>query len=229
MGSKVKFRFSTTIPVRQERSAGALRVLRAAKQTFVQVGGSGFSARAVAKEAGITLGAVQHFFPTTETLLAAVLEFVVNEYETAYEALFQKLPYNGEARLLGVVDILLASNWEPQTRQIFFGLYALACHNEYAAVLMDEMYDRHVQHLAALIGGARPNLSETRCFELALHIASTLDGTMIFTGRKRKEGITKATLRRIVRRGVLDLLDSTEPSANGAAAPTPAGARPRPA
>lgn len=221
----MKFRFSGIPPVSQDKSAGALRVLLAAKRTFIHVGGGGFSARAVAKEAGITLGAVQYFFPTTELLLAAVLEFVVNEYETAYDALFQKLPYNGEARLLGVVDVLLSSNWETETRQIFYGLYALSCHNDFAGKLMEAMYDRHVQHLASLIGGARPHLSETRCYELAVHIAATIDGTMLFTGRARKGAITRSALLRVVQEGVLDLLDSPRYSVKPA--PTITDSRPR--
>jgi AcrR family transcriptional regulator len=86
--------------------AGATRVLRAAKRLFVRSGGSGFSARGVAKEAGLSLGAVQHFFPTRATLLAATLESVVNEYEAAYAAIFAAAA-GRRARLLCVIDWLI--------------------------------------------------------------------------------------------------------------------------
>ena len=220
----MKFHFSDVKPAVQKETAGQGRVLRAAKATFIASGGSKFSARAVAKEAGITLRAVQHFYPTTDQLLAAVLEFVVNQFESAYEALFRTLPFNGEARLLGVVDILLDSNWEQETRQVFYGLYALSCYNEFAATLMRQMFERHIQNLASLIGGARPRLSEKQCYELAVHLAATIDGAMVVTARSSHPIVNKISLSRIVRSNLVTLLDSDEERSVA----KPAKVRPRP-
>jgi AcrR family transcriptional regulator len=206
----VGFHFSNVDRVSFEGVPGALRILRAAKTVFVREGGTGFSARAVAKEAGVTLGAVQHFFRTSNQLLAAVLEFVVNEFETAYEKTSDKLPFNGEARLLAVIDILLDSNWQPDTRKVFYGIYALSCYNGFAATLVDQMYARHTRILAGLIGGARPRLAERRCFELAILLASTIDGAMVYTGNWRKPLIDRRTLAELVKREFLRNVDAPE-------------------
>jgi hypothetical protein len=141
-------------------------------------------------------------------LLAAVVDLVINEFESAYEELYKKLPFNAEARLLGVVDLLLSSNWHQDTRRIFYGLYALSCYRKFAAKLMDGMSARHTHQLATLIGAARSNFSEKRCMELAVIIAAVLDGAMLFTGPGNERLISKSALSKTVRSSVLALLDA---------------------
>lgn len=189
-------------------SSSGQRVLKAAKAVFIRDGASVFSARRVAKEVGLSLRSVQHYYPTTETLLAAVVDLVIQEFESAYGELYKKLPFNAEARLLGVIDILLASNWQQDTRRVFYGLYALSVYKKFAAKLMDRMYARHTRQLATLIGAARSHLTEKRSMELAVIVAATLDGTMIFTGPGEGRLISKSALSQTVRAGVLALLDA---------------------
>jgi AcrR family transcriptional regulator len=194
-------------------SSNGQRVLKAAKAVFIRDGATVFSARRVAKEVGLSLRSVQHYYPTTERLLAAVVDLVIQEFESAYGELYKKLPFNAEARLLGVIDILLASNWQQDTRRVFYGLYALSCYKKFAAKLMDRMYARHTHQLATLIGAARSHLTEKRCMELAVIVAATLDGTMIFTGPGEGRLISKSALSQTVRAGILALLDAPVPRA----------------
>ena len=190
------------------QSSNAERVLRAAKAVFIRDGASTFSARRVAKEVGLSLRSVQHYYSTTEKLLAAVVDLVIQEFELEYEELYRKLPFSAEARLLGVVDILLASNWRQDTRRVFYGLYGLGCYKKFAVKLIDRMNARHTHHLATLIGAARSHLSEKRCMELAVIVAAILDGTMLFTGPGDERLISKSALSQTVRASILALLDS---------------------
>ena len=194
--------------------AGAARVLRAAKRLFVRSGGSGFSARGVAKEAGLSLGAVQHFFPTRAALLAATLEAVVNEYETAYAAIFAKLPLDGEARLLRVIDWLIDDSWRPQTRQFFLGFWALGCHDRNAARMLDQAYAHHCANLAAFIKAARPGLGDGSCRALALQIAALIEGLTVLGGLgAQKRGHSR--IRADVRAAVLRLIGPAAVSVEG--------------
>jgi AcrR family transcriptional regulator len=191
-----------------DESSNAHRVLQAARSVFIRDGAAAFSARRVAKEVGLSLRSVQHYYATTEKLLSAVIDLVINEFESAYEELYRKLPFNAEARLLGVVDILLSSNWHQDTRRVFYGLYSLSCYKKFAAKLMDRMYARHTHQLATLIAAARSNLPEKRCAELAVVIAAMLDGAMIFTGPGEDRQISKTALSQAMRTSVLALLDA---------------------
>jgi AcrR family transcriptional regulator len=195
----------------KDQSSNGERVLKAAKAVFIRDGASVFSARRVAKEVGLSLRSVQHYYPTTEKLLAAVVDLVIYEFESAYEELYKKLPYNAEARLLGVVEILLASNWQQDTRRVFYGLYALSCYKKFAAKLIDRMNARHTHQLAILIGAARSRLTEKQCMDLAVIVAATLDGTMLFTGSGEGRLISKSALSQIVRDSILALLNASVP------------------
>jgi TetR/AcrR family transcriptional regulator len=191
---------------------GAERILRGARRLFVRAGGAAFSARGVAKEAGVSLGAVQHFFRTKDALLAAMLEHVLGEFRREYDRLQQELPFNAEARLLGVIDLLVADVWREDSRKFFFGLFALSCHNKFAGRLVRDTYRHHQRRLAGFIGAARPHLSEKQCLETALLVGTMIDGLMVYTGPARKPVASRERLARIVRASVLELID---PAARG--------------
>jgi AcrR family transcriptional regulator len=185
---------------------GEQRILRAARRLFVREGGAAFSARGVAKEAGVSLGAVQHFYPSKEALLAATLEHVLAEFRRAYERLQEELPFNAEARLLGVIDLLVADVWRQDSRKFFLGLHALSCHNAFAERLLRAMCEHHQRRLAGFIGAAGPHLSEQQCLDLALQLGAMLDGLMIYTGpgsrtikpRRRLAGVIKQSALRLI-------------------------------
>jgi AcrR family transcriptional regulator len=193
-----------------DENSSSLKIVKAAKRVFLRGTDSGFSMRNVAKEAGMSMGAVQHFFPTRDELMAAMLEYVVNEYEAAYERVFSELPFNGEARLLGVIDYLALDIARPQTRQFFFALWALSCHSPFAAALVEKMYSHHRRNLAAFVGAARPALSEEKCLEAAVQIAALIDGLMLFTAPGAKHFGSRTAVTRTVRAAVEKLLASTE-------------------
>lgn len=208
----MKFQFLAKPHVEYDESLNSVKILRAAKRVFIRDGGARFSARGVAKEAKVSLGAVQHFFPTKHDLMAAMLEYVVNQYEGAYQKLFQKLPLNGRTRLLGVIDVLIADIWNPDTRQFFFGFWALACHNPAAAELMTEMYTYHLNRLGGFIGAAMPGIAEKRAVELAIQIGAMIEGLMLFSAPRGKRFSSREQMNRMVKETVLQLLSDAEPA-----------------
>lgn len=211
----MNFNFSTVPRVDYRETPNSRRILQAARRVFIREGGAKFSARGVAKEAGLSLGAVQHFFPAKRDLLTATLEYVVNEYENAYQRLCDRLPLNGETRLLGVLDILVADIWQRDTRKFFFGFWALACHDTAAGRLLSEMYAFHVRRLGAFLGAARPGLSERRCEELAMQVAALIEGLMLFTAPLGKRFTTRRRMQQMVRQSVQRLLSEGDAAAAG--------------
>ena len=168
-------------PDQPPMSAGAMRILQAAIRLFIKAGGSGFTTRGVAKEARLSLGAVQYFFRTRDQLLAAMLQQYLGEYARGYDRLAADLPFNGEARLMGALDFLIADSFRPDARRFFFNLYALSCHNRFVAQLFNEVYAHHRRRIAGFIGAARPNLTEQQCYDFALEVAALLEGLMVYT------------------------------------------------
>jgi AcrR family transcriptional regulator len=206
----VRFQFPASPNVSQDESRKSVRILRAAKRVFIRDGNAGFSARGVAKEAKLSLGAVQHFYRTKHALLAATLEHVVNEYEGAYEKLFDSVPDSHRARLLGVIDYLVKDVWDPETRRFFLALWALSCNNAFAAELVDEMYSFHVRRLETFIAAAEPRLKAAERREIAVQIAAMLEGLMLFTGSGAKPLLPRKRMTQAVKRTAMKLM--TQPT-----------------
>jgi AcrR family transcriptional regulator len=185
---------------------GADRILRAARRVFVDTGGVGFSARGVAKEAGVSLGAVQHFFRTKDELLAATLEHVLSEFRREYDRLHEQLPFSAEARLLAAIDVLVEDLWQQESRKFFFGFYALSGHNEFAQNLMNTTFAHHQRRFAMYLQAARPHLTEQQCLDLSLQITAMIDGLMIYTAPGSKAITPRARLTELVRDTVLRLI-----------------------
>lgn len=164
----------------------AKNILRAAKRVFLRDGAAEFSARRVAKEAKLGVGSVQHVFPTTEALLAAMFEDVVAGYDAKYEELEVSLPFNPSARFEAVVSYLVDDLFDPDTRRLFLGLWALSCHNTHVARLMEAGYSYQRDTIARYIGAVRPDLTDDACRLLGAQVASMIDGAMIYTAPRSK-------------------------------------------
>ena len=218
------FKFKTGRRISHGENPRAEHILRAAQHVFLRDGAPGFSGRTVAAEAGISLGSLQHFFPTMDGLLAAMLEFVVNEYDEAYERVLRALPLNAEARLRTVVDYLISDIWRPDTRKFFFGLWALGCHNDFAEQLVVQMYEYHRHNLAVFIGAALPELSDEHCLDLAMQVAALIDGSMLYTGARTRHRSSKAQFSSVLADGVMRLLSppGTVPEAAAGTSAPPA-------
>jgi len=187
-----------------------MRILQAAIRLFIRAGGTGFTTRGVAKEAGLSLGAVQHFFRTKDQLLEAMLEQFLSEYRQAYDRLATELPFNGEARLMGALDYLVADAWRPDARRFFFNLYALSCHSPFVARLFNQVYAHHRRRIAGFIGAARPNLTEQQCYDFALEVAALLEGLMIYTAPGAQSVRSREHLTELVKLSVQRLITLPE-------------------
>jgi AcrR family transcriptional regulator len=181
----------------------------------VRNGGASFSARGVAKEAGISLGAVQHFFRTKDDLLAATLEHVLNDFRRAYDRLEDKFPFSAQARLLAAVDVLIDDIWSQDSRRFFFGFYALSGHSEFAQTLLNGVYAHHQRRFAAYLGAAGPHLDEQQCLDLSLQITAMIDGLMIYTGPGSRAITPRSRLGDVVKSTILYLVADSHPGSAG--------------
>lgn len=202
-----------------EGTKQADRILRAARAVFVRDGAAGFSARRVAKEAKLSLGSVQHVFPTSDALLVAMLEYVITNYDDQYVEMVARLPLGSAARWEAVVDYLIEDVFRPDTRRFFFGFWALGGHNRLAASLRREAYEYHRGNLAAFIAAVRPELDEPACRDLATQVAALIEGSMLYTGAATKPE-EREHLRRVLQQGVAALVGVPRAgSLSGPAAP----------
>jgi AcrR family transcriptional regulator len=205
----VKFGAIESRPYLQNKQSK--RILEAAKDVFIREGGAAFSARRVAKAAKLSLGSVQHVFPTTDALVTAMLEHVNDGYEAAYKEMAARLPFNAEQRLHAYFDYLLEDVCRQDTRKFWFGFWALGCHNKHAEWLLERAYHHHCNNVASFIGAARPTLTDARCRELATHLVALIEGLMIFTRTGDRRLSIRSPLIRGVRKTLANMLAVDEP------------------
>jgi AcrR family transcriptional regulator len=191
----------------QEVTKQAVRILEAAKIVFLRDGGAKFSARGVAKQAQVGLSTVQHFFPTTDELQLAMLEYVERVYyQDVFREMGAKLPFLGPARLRGMLDYLLDGLFKPTTRSFYFGFWSLSCHNKRVEKFLTECYSHYRDNLAILIGAANPALSEELCHDLATHIAAMIEGLLIFIVPKGKRFANRKKIAQSIKQSIWTLI-----------------------
>jgi TetR/AcrR family transcriptional regulator len=183
-------------------------ILLAAKVVFVRDGPERFSARQVAAEAGMSLGNLQHFFPTKNDLVAGLIQHVSLSYEGLYLRPTAAPPVDPMKRLTSLIEQQLNATFDHETRRLFFGLYVLACHDKYAAMLVDRMYRRFRGDLAALIMTGYPKIPLTRCEEAAIQIIALTDGLMVVTGPADGKRIDQRALVSTVLQTALRIIKS---------------------
>lgn len=196
---------------RYEGTKQAYAILRAARAVFIRDGAAGFSARRVAKEAGLSLGSVQHVFPTVDALLVAMFEYVSASYDERYAEVLLELPLNARARWAAIVDFLVNDIFNQNTRRFFFGFWALSNYNPFVGTLLKEGYIHQIDNLAPFIANIRPDLGDEKCRAIARQVAALIEGWMVFTSADLSPA-SRNQLRRTLKEGIDTLVVGTTPS-----------------
>lgn len=185
----------------------ANQILEAARRVLVEAGYTQFSLRNIAAQAGIHLSNLQYYYPTRETVIHALLDYVVRSYDAHYEERFRKLPPDARTRFEAVVDYLVEDIGDAGTRRFFIQLWALLESTDTGGMgsLLNELYARHIESLAQHLALLNPELSKASRQQRAAMIAAMIDGMMLMLGdadlhtRRGQPRINVAMRREILR------------------------------
>jgi AcrR family transcriptional regulator len=216
---KFKFHFSASGAAPGGETANAAKIVRAARRLLIREGFATFSARGVAKQAKMSLGALQYCYRTKRALIAATLEHVVDGYESGYATRLRTAPASGEARFLAILDFLIDDIWDQNSRKLFLPLWGMSTHDRMIAGFLHEMYEFHVARMSGFIGEANPRLSPARRRQLAVHIIAMLEGLLLFSQRPGRNILARSEMTRTTRETVISLIGllprRTEPAGAG--------------
>ena len=152
------------------------RLLACVLDLLVADGYEGISIRRVAAAAGVSIGAVQHHFPTKDALLAAAMERVSRQFE---ERLDRRIaPGAGPAEVLRAVALELVGTGEERrpASVIWLVRMARAAVHEPTAEVHRRQWQQVEDLLAHLIAAARPDLAEQAARDEATVLLALLDG-----------------------------------------------------
>lgn len=160
-----------------------------ARTLFVTEGLSGFSMRKVAKSLEMSLGHLQHYFPTRDDLLIAMLEHTAATYITTYEEISHSPASSPQSRLESVLRYLLEDIDAPEIRVFFFEVWPVTIRNATVAAIMQEVYQKNLAGLTAFVRDVRTDLPEIEVEHLTRHVLCLLDGLQLYQSAVRCQGV----------------------------------------
>ncbi|WP_168211841.1 TetR/AcrR family transcriptional regulator [Ruania zhangjianzhongii] len=176
-------------------------VVTAVIAIVAESGFEGLSVRAVAARAGVSVGAVQHHFPTKAEMLTAAMASIATGAAERYGEL-EKIEDPAE-RLSALVDRLLPADAQNVVARIWLALAARATVDDAAAAAYADLWGRMRAGLRLLLpaAGGRADTAEQDATELLALLDGLAVSIVAEDGR-----IDPARARRIAHRRVAELI-----------------------
>ncbi len=166
-------------PREKSRARKMDKILSVAVAVFAGEGGTGFSMRRIAENAGITLSTLQHYFGNRDALLALTIDALLTRYVTDYIDIGKDPTMSPRQRLEWVLDDLLLAGNDPVARSFYANLWATAAQDPAVRDIARESYRRYYEALGNLVAALRPDLSAEHAEALGLAIAAQMEGFLI--------------------------------------------------
>ncbi|MBT7952139.1 MAG: TetR/AcrR family transcriptional regulator [Gammaproteobacteria bacterium] len=164
-----------------------IELLEAARHALASRGHSNFSMRSVAREAGIHLKTLQHYFPNKQSLLTEVLEYTLRSYYfNQFNLMFDKRSDLGaEEKFRLLIDYVLDDLGDPFTASFFPEIWALASRDPDASLAMDRFYTLYRNNIEELIFELNPKLDGICLIQRAAIIAMAGEGMLLLVGHNK--------------------------------------------
>ncbi|GAU64668.1 putative TetR family transcriptional regulator [Streptomyces sp. NBRC 110611] len=172
-----------------------------AAETVLVAKGADASLRAIAAEAGVRVGHLQHYFPTRADLIKAVLERALDRSlerlaeTTGLRTGRDEAP--GRAAPAGpaadrdadpgevvadpgeVVAVVLAEQDDPRLVRLYAEVWALAARDDEIAAVVREFYQKYVAHVEAFVRQGRPDWPGDLCRARAETFVALVEGAAL--------------------------------------------------
>ncbi|GAA2326984.1 TetR/AcrR family transcriptional regulator [Streptomyces caniferus] len=160
-----------------------------AAETVLVASGADASLRAIAGEAGVRVGHLQHYFPTRADLIKAVLERALDRSlerlaETTGLRMVRDDPSavgtpEGAADPDEVVAVVLAEQEDPRLVRLYVEVWALAARDDEIATVVREFYRKYVAHVEAFVQQGRPDWPDELCRARAETFVALVEGAAL--------------------------------------------------
>ncbi|MES1983964.1 MAG: TetR/AcrR family transcriptional regulator [Pseudomonadota bacterium] len=183
-------------PTVAQKADNRALALEAARRLFIEDGYAAFSMRKVARAIGISQGHLQHFFPTREDLVSAMLEQTAHHYSEIYETLLVGMEGQGLARFEGVVHFLVQDITNREMTNFFIELWPMTAHNETASTMLRDIYQRNCEGFAQVVREVWPDAPEEDVQDMSLQILALIDGLIVYYHSARPDDAMLARVQR---------------------------------
>ena len=136
--------------------------------------------RSISKRLGIRLSTLQYYFPNKRELLKSAIEKCIASMDRKKAAIAKRGKLEPNAQLIKSVRVHLAASRDPLVAGFFTGLWGLAVHDNDAKELLNELYERDLDHFRENIARANSRLSSQTCHSRAVLLLSQIEGLTLF-------------------------------------------------
>jgi len=182
------------------------RILRGARKAPLELGPGGFSMRAVAGNAGISLCNVQFHYRDQAALLSALLQEELTSGRQRVDEALSKSHGRRDA-LERVLDALLAQQCDQEAMRLYLALWSLAGTEASVREVLHDFYARFVGEVVALLRLSGSSLGPQDLKQRAQVAVALLEGLSLF--RSGVAGHLPKRAERLVRTMLLSLVDPT--------------------
>jgi AcrR family transcriptional regulator len=164
----------------------AIEILKSAREVFIRDGYAKLTMKKIAEHTGIAVGNLNYYYPDKQSLIADMLNWIIDDHIKAFEEIKLNVGDSPEAQLTAIVHYLVADCGKIESSGFFPELWALSNHDPAAEIRMDELYRKARMVLNDLVIQLNPKLS-TQCREqLALFISASIEGLVPFVGSGKR-------------------------------------------
>ncbi len=188
-------------------------ILTAARDVLVEEGYPRLTMRNVADRADMTVGNLSYYYANKEDLLHDLLEAVIQGYVEDFDRIAENAERTPEERFEDLVRFLINDLSTKETTGFFPALWALACHNEFAAGEMSHVYEIERDAFARVITAMRPDLPKKDRDLLALFVSASIEGQTMFIGHRREKSSAAGAIANIAAHSFLSLVRGIDSAA----------------
>ncbi len=181
-------------------------ILTAARTVLMGDGYNGLTMRAVAAEAGVTVGNLNYYYRSKSDLLKDLLEMVIATYLDDFHEIRAQSEQSPEAQLEALLSFIVDDIGSKETTLFFPELWALSNHDDFASENMHELYRKARFEFEGLITEINPGLTKQQTKQLALIVSASLEGLTVFVGHDKPFSRQRNTIGRLTIKGLLDLI-----------------------
>ncbi len=159
------------------------RILEVTREMLLHAEGGELTMRSVAARAGLHLNNVQYYFKTRYDLVKALIAYIGEHYQQAYDALLARVGTDPAVRFRSIVRFNLEDSFKTETRTLFVHLWALL--NELdgrTGELIGELYAINIAQLSGALAAVYPDLSDEEIGRRVTLIAGLTEGLMLVRG-----------------------------------------------
>jgi AcrR family transcriptional regulator len=164
---------------RTERHDTPAEILRAARKVLVSVGYARLTMRAVAGQAGLTVGNLAYHFPSKRGLVRALILSLVADYQAKSNEYLRSVGHRRRGGFAGLLRWLVEDSVSAETSRLFRELWVMALHDEVIAEAMDRFYAQAHERVVLLLRLTQPALRRRRAQDIVQLMGAISEGANV--------------------------------------------------